>query len=347
MSEEREVLTGWRREFLRTGRVPAALTEVQSRLIRSVHRGVLPGGDVFVKTMTFPRRKDRLRYLLRPLPAEHEAAALRHAAAAGLPCPQVVEACSARRLGLPHRSWLVLRALPVVDESVAESAAAAQRLADEAALALRLLEAGIDHRDLHRENFVRLEGGALAVLDMQSTRLHRRAVTDRAHRVAAAARLIRDLEADVAAPLRASGLLVDAAEIEAAQRSAARQREAYLRGRVMRCFAESTEFTRRLHFCGVEYRARGELPAGRWCWRGRELRTAWLGQRARSLFGSRSPLFPAFFQKWWWLGGAAALYVPQACSEDRIDAELKAASAGFALLAECTQSRGATQDGES
>ncbi|MCA8974778.1 MAG: hypothetical protein KDC98_08650, partial [Planctomycetes bacterium] len=281
------------------------------------------------KTMTFPRGKDRLRYLVRALPAEHEARVLRCARAAGLPCPEVLDVRTLRRRLLPSRSWLVLRALPVV----AAVEHPMTRLADQAALALRMLTAGIEHRDLHGDNFVRLDDGTLAVLDMQSARAHRRSIAGREHRLAAATRLIRDLDADaVADGLMASGLVRDAGELAAAVAAAARQREDYRRGRVLRCMQETTEFTRTIRWAGIEHRHRGPLPPGRWLWR-RGLRRCWIGQRARALFGSRSPVFPAFFQKWWWLGGTAGLYVPDACREDTIDAELASAASGMELLA--------------
>ena len=67
------VVARWWQHFVATGRLPAELPLVQGRLVRAVHRGELPSGPVFVKVMTFPRGKDRLRYLLRALPGEHEA----------------------------------------------------------------------------------------------------------------------------------------------------------------------------------------------------------------------------------------------------------------------------------
>ena len=73
----------------------------------------LEKGRAFFKVMAFPRAKDRLRYLLRSLPGTHEARMLGRVAVAGIPCPQVLAVRSARRLGMPYRSLLVLRALPV------------------------------------------------------------------------------------------------------------------------------------------------------------------------------------------------------------------------------------------
>jgi len=355
MTNDRELLDAWWAAFARTGEVPPALRVVQSRLIRSVHRGALPSGEVFIKTMTFPRAKDRLRYAFRALPAQHEAAMLRATRAAGIPCPEVVEVRTRRRFGLPYRSWLVLRALPTPEAEPRggpQSEAVASRLRDEATVALALLEAGIVHRDLHGENFVRLADGRLAILDLQSTRRPGAPATDRDHRLAAAARLVRDQEDwqqdrhGIAAALRASGLVVDDEELAMVRLRAMQERSEHLRRRVMRCLGETTEFTRRIRWNGIEYQSRDSRPPGRWIGGRSELRQSWLGQRALFLFGSRSPLFWAFFQKWWWLGGGCALYVPQACTEDRIDLELATAREGVAMLAE-RAAPGGVQDGAS
>jgi tRNA A-37 threonylcarbamoyl transferase component Bud32 len=327
---DRETLEGWWRAFASPGRLPADLELVQGRLVRAVYRGTLPSGPVYVKVMAFPRGKDRLRYLLRELPAVHEARLLRATAAAGIVCPEVVDARTERRWLLPARSMLVLSAL--VAASGAESDPRA-RLADEAALALRLLAAGILHRDLHSDNFVRLRDGSLAVLDLQSATLSCRSWATKRSRIAVAARLVRDrteLEPGVAAAaLMQAGLVRDAVESEQVRMRAARERARYWRSRIRRCLQESTEFTRCCSMRGCLYRTRGELGEGRWWRGGRELRMAWLGQRARYLLEGRPPLFPAFFQNWWWCGGGASLYVPRACSEGRIEVEVREASAGF------------------
>lgn len=326
---DRAVLDHWWATFSATGELPPELPRLQGRLIRAVHRGELPSGPVFVKVMTFPRAKDRLRYLLRMLPGEHEARLLGTVAAAGIPCPVVVEWRTARQFALPIRSMLVLRALPVAATPESDTL---QRLHDEAALTLRLLRAGIEHRDLHRGNFVRLQSGELAVLDLQSVAAHGRDLTvDRRRVLAAAARLLRDqlqAPAEHAECLRQAGLLGTAAELAAALQQAALDRATFQLGRVRRCLQESTEFTWRLCWWGREYRLRAGLGPGRWSAVGGSGRRAWLGQRHLQLAEGRAPFFRGYAQKWWWLGSGSALYVPPA-SDERIHVEVQAALAGW------------------
>ena len=328
-ASEQEELLGWWRGFAQSGELPSCFERVQGRLIRAVHRAPLAGGEVFVKTMTFPRAKDRLRYLFRALPAQHEAAMLRATAAAGVPCPEVVAAFRGRRLGLPHRSMLVLRALPVVDEVEPDAAAC---VADEVAVAMRLLAAGIHHDDLHEENFVRLQSGELAVLDLQSAQQYEPG-SDNAggRRMAVATRMLRDREGpeqDAAiAAMRAHGMLCSEAEVAHALRVSDRLRARYNRSRVHRCLRTSTEFARRLTLSGVRYERRGRDPGGRWLRGGAALRDAWLGQRVRQLRGAATQPFGAYFRKWWWLGGGSALYVSRQCSDAEIEVEVQEAAA--------------------
>lgn len=322
-----QVIDAWWAEFTRTGRLPASLALVQQRLIRAVHRGDLPSGPVYVKTMTFPRAKDRLRYLLRALPGVHEARMLCATAAAGVPCPEVLAVRTARRWGLPFRSLLVLRALPVQNapEPVAE------RLRDAAALTARLLAAGIVHHDLHAGNFVRLQSGALAVLDLQSAGLRGRRAMARGWRIAGAARLLREHLAGpggLGSELVAGGLLADQAEVAAARQQATRELDRFHRTRVLRCLGNSTEFRRLVAWRGIENRQRGELPEGRWLPPSPVARQVWLGQRALQVFEGRPLAFHALFRKWWWRGGKGSLYVPRACDQDRIELDIAAARAG-------------------
>lgn len=324
---DRAVLEAWWSTFLATGRLPDELSLVHGRLVRTVHRGELPSGPVYVKAMTFPRGKDRLRYLLRALPGAHEAAMLHHLAAQGVPCPEVVDVRTARRFGLPCRSLLVLRALPVAPET----ASAAARHADEAKLAARLLALGVEHHDLHSGNFVRLADGRLAVLDLQSARRSASAGTAKA-RLRAAVRLVRDAtasEPDLLDALRQGGLVQDAAEAQqvVARRHAERLR--HLRSRAHRCLTESTGYTWRLCWSGREFRRRGELGAGRWVSGGRRLRRAWIGCSALQQAGLPAPDFRALFQNWWWLGGGCALYVPAPLDADRLAAAVQEALDGW------------------
>lgn len=324
------VLDRWWRHFVATGALPPELPLVQRRLVRAVHRGELPSGPAHVKVMTFPRAKDRLRYLLRALPAEHEANMLRRVAAAGIPCPAVLAVRTARRAGLPHRSLLVLRTLALAPDG---DEAPARRLSDEAGLTQRLLAAGVVHHDLHGGNFLRLASGELAVIDLQSASAAGARAAASGVRIAAAARLARErpgLGDDTAlAIVRDAGLLHDDAEVARAALRIAKERAHYRRSRVLRCFAESTEFTRRVRWNGIEHALRGERPAGRW--RAHPVaRDAWLGQRILQLDGERAPLFAAYFHKWWWLGGSGALYVPAACRDEDLDAEARFAAAAAA-----------------
>lgn len=327
MPGDGQVIDAWWAEFVRTGRLPASLALVQRRLIRAVFRGELPSGPVYVKTMTFPRAKDRLRYLLRALPGDHEARMLRATAAAGVPCPEVLAVRTARRWGLPFRSLLVLRALPVLDAPDPVAA----RLRDAAALTARLLAAGIVHHDLHAGNFVRLQSGALAVLDLQSVGARGRRATTRRCRIAVAARLLREHlagAAGLASALVAGGLLANDAEVAAARAQATRELDRFRRSRVLRCLGNSTEFRRFVTWRGTEYRQRADLPDGHWLPAITNAREVWLGQRALQVFEGRPLAFPALFRKWWWCGGKGALYVPRTCDQDRIELELAAARAG-------------------
>lgn len=324
---DQQVLAYWWQTFVATGELPPELVRVQGRLIRAVHRGELPSGPVHIKTMTFPRKKDRLRYAFRALPAVHEANMLALTRAASIPCPEVVDVRVQRRALLPHRSMLVLRSLSLSDLAANPS----KRLEQEIEVTKRLVTAGIHHRDLHTENFVLMASGELAVLDMQSASRIRLGQTSLSMvRLAVASRLLRDRDeqerAHALVRMRSIGLLQSDHECESVNTRIGRQQRHYQDSRVRRCLLNSTEFSRHTQPSGVEYRLRGELPPGRWWRGGRSLRTAWIGQRARHLQEGTPPVFAAFFQKWWWLGGGAALYVPAQCEDERIEVEVQSAS---------------------
>lgn len=329
------VVDRWWRAFVADGRLPPELAPVQTRLIRGVHRGELPSGLVHVKTMAFPRAKDRLRYAFRALPAAHEAAMLRALAHAGVVVPEVVAVRTLRAGLLPRRSLLVLRTLPV---AAAESAPPAERLREQAALAARMLAAGVAHGDLHDGNFVRLVDGRLAVLDLQSARLlGPRQATARRTRVRLAAKLLQDRPAADAGAVVAGGLLRDDAERREAEAQAAAQAAAFARGRVARCAAESTEFTREWHWWGCEHRRRGALGEARWVDVGPRAHAAWRGQRVRELAGARDLPFLGCRRRWPWLAGAQLLVRADVAAADvpAAVARAVAAAAHFAATGEC------------
>ncbi|MFK7742159.1 MAG: lipopolysaccharide kinase InaA family protein [Planctomycetota bacterium] len=353
-------LERWWQTFVATAKVPEELDYVQGRLIRQVHRAQLPSGLVYIKTMSFPRAKDRLRYSVRALPAEHEARMLRHVAAAGLPCPEVLAVRTSRRRGLPHRSMLVLRGLSVAADPVAADPVAADpsgpadpvsRAVDEVRLAAKLLEACVFHRDLHTDNFVRLADGRLAVLDLQSACVVRpQQAASASVRHAVAARIVRDRHGApreaALAELERLGV-VQPAERAAVEERCRRDVRRYAGSRRMRCWKSSTCFERRLRWDGVELRLRGTDSEGRWWfWRRpsqsetgssspRDLADAWEAQWARHVASghpdaaAQSLPLRRFFRKWWWLGGRTALYVSAAYSDAWIQAEVDKAYAAI------------------
>lgn len=332
--DDAEVLHRWWAEVLAHGRLPAGVTAVRERLVRAVGKGDLPSGPVFVKVMAFPRVGDRLRYLLRPLPGPSEAAMLARVGAAGIACPEVVAVRVARRALVPHRSLLVLRALPVV----AETAPPLERLRRRAGVARQLLDHGLFHPDLNPDNFVALADGRLAILDLQSMR--RSGSQARDGQAMAARLLLEAADVDPAAAaheLASSGLVADPAGLQA---RAARIAWAYLRKRVERCLATSTEFVRRRRGpWGTEHRRRGALPDGRWLHGDRALLRCWLGQRWLELVDGRPPQLPALRRNSWWLAGRCAVYVPATVSEERVRDELRALTDGHARFVSFLASR--------
>lgn len=289
-------LDAWWRHFVATGRAHPDLEPVQARLIRTVHRGALAGRTVYVKAMTFPRGKDRLRYSVRPMPTAHEAELLRAAAAAGVRCPEVLAERSQRRCGLPRRAMLVLEGLP------AEPCRLPEDLADCARTVRRLLAAGIVHRDLHLGNFLRLPDGTIAMLDFQSARRTPGPADGRVERVAAAAWLLFAASAQAeraAAEVQRGGLLVDAGEVAAALAEAARMRQEWAARRRVRCLQTSTQFERRWSPLGWCVRRR--VPPAPTAWRrgGCELREAWIGEHLLVEQGGATPRFAGLRREWW------------------------------------------------
>lgn len=331
MSGVATTIEAWWRHFAATGTAPADWRHVQSRLIRAVHRAELDGHSVFVKTMTFPRAKDRLRYSVRPMPTAHEARLLRALARGGVRCPAVLAERSRRRFGLPLRAMLVLEGLD------AEPADPVRDFAACAALALAMLRAGVVHRDLHFGNFLRLADGSLAVIDLQSARLRSAPADGRDERLAAAAWLLFSGGEAVRGrgdELVASGLLVDADEVAAAAARAERQATEWRRRRAMRCFQESTQFAVRWSPLGrtvTRRPAASRPPDVRWRRGGAAFWAAWIGDQLRSEAG-HAPQFAALRTDWWRAASRHALLGPTA--DAAFASALAAAHAAYRAAAE-------------
>jgi glycosyltransferase involved in cell wall biosynthesis len=301
--------------------LPAGVETVRGRIVRAVGRAALPAGIVFLKGMAFPRLKDKLRYLLRPLPAAHEARMLAVLAASGIPAPHVVAVRTVRRGLLPHRSLLVLRGLPV-DHGVPPS------LAERSALAAALCRAGIAHPDLNADNFVRLQDGSVAVLDLQSARIRGGSAMQR-NRLLAAARLWSETGGSADAAVLVQSGLIRQGELAAVQDLALRLKHRWLHSRIARCLQESTEFQRRIRWRGIEHCRRGPRPDGVWLRGGHELVRAWIGERALEVLTGRPPCLLALFRTWPWLPGAHSVYIPAPFTESSFRAELPALREGF------------------
>ena len=321
-TRDRECVARWVAALLeRPDRLPHGIETVQARLVRTVGCGALPTGRrVFVKSMGFPRAKDRLRYLVRTLPARHEARMLATVAAAGIPCPQVVAAAGRRLLGVPMASVLVTAALPVADRAVDPG--------ERARLVGELVAAGVFHPDLHPENVVALEDGGTAVLDLQSARfrggaLGRRDLRAMVVKLVAAA---SDRPTETRALVQ-SGLLTEDAMVEAI--AAAEQVERLdLERRVLRCIRTSTEFRARRHLLGVLHERRGPRPQGTWVRGGSEMVLLWLGDRSLQVLEGRAPVLHALFRRSWWFPGTHSVYIPGPSGAETLERAKPALLAG-------------------
>jgi hypothetical protein len=310
---DRAALERWFAECrARPGGLPAGVTAVQARLIRRVGRGELPDrGPAYLKVMDFPRARDRFRYLLRPMPAEHEAAML-GAVADQVPAvavPAVLAVGTQRRRGLPRLSVLATAGLELGAEPTCASPAEA------AAVAVRLATAGIFHPDLHSGNLPVLADGRLAVLDLQSAR-RRRAPLRLGLRLQMASRLAREpggLTAAVAAGL------ISAAEAPLAAARAQRTAAEEVDRRVRRCLTTSSEFIVLRRLGGTSHRRRDcEGPEKLALRGGRELLRAWMGDRALEVLDGRPPLFSRLVRDRLWPITRFRLYIPQATDADLV-----------------------------
>jgi hypothetical protein len=304
---DRAQLAGWTAALRAApGRVPEGLAPVQVRLIRAVCRATLPdAGEVFVKWMAFPRRRDRFRYWLRRLPACHEARMLIHARRRHIPCPRVLWAAGERTvLGAPRFSLLVTAALPA-------AATVPPGLAACARLAASLAAARIYHGDLTRANFLSLLAGGEAVVDLQSARARRRPLSVWERR-AMAAKLLSEAWPELESPVAVVDAgLIDAAALPAACRRARRLRLALAGRRIARCLRESTEFAVQRSLRGKLVQRRRLPPGGTWLAGGRELVRWWIGDRTREVLHADAPVLAALFVKSWWLPGEHSVYIPE------------------------------------
>lgn len=318
---QRAKLAAWAEECSRRpGELPADCRRVKSRLVRAVGKGVIPGDrEVYLKVMGFPRGKDRLRYLLRPLPAVHEAKALLRCQRGGIACPQPLYALASRRWGQPRLSFLAIAGMEVEDRR--------PPLAEVAALAARMAKIGLFHPDLNPGNFLPLVDGSLAVIDLQSARW-RRAPLRRSLRIRMAAKLWAEslLQEDPEALVVAE--LIGSPDLSAVLDLAEGLRIAHLRGRILRCLRTSSEFRVRRHWNGVSYRRRVEVEEV--CLHGGgELRKLWIGDRVRQVLDAKPPIFTALFMKSWWLPGRHSLYYPRAPGADIMASESKPLLEGY------------------
>jgi hypothetical protein len=271
------------------GMLPPDCSWVQGRLIRVVGRGALTGiGPVFVKLMAFPRPKDRLRYVHRRLPAVHEAAVLRCIGArtsGELPCPEPLAVLAERGpFHLPRLSLLLTRGLAVADRQ--------PELADRARAAARLCAIGVEHGDLHAGNFVALEDGRTAVLDLQSARV-RRAPLPARRRLAVAAKLAEGVPA-AALDALVEGGLVEPAELPAVSAVARHLEAAAAARRIRRCLTESTEFAVRRRLGGSTVVRRATGRAALVAVADAEARRLWLGDRALEVLDGERPRFAGY-----------------------------------------------------
>lgn len=310
LPEDRACIEEWWREVLASGgALPSELGPVQSRLIRSVGKGVLPvHGEVYVKVMGFPRRRDRLRYLLRALPAAHEARMLAAVRAAGIAAPEVLAYATSRRLLVPRASMLVLRAM--------KGAGRAPTLSAKAVVAADLCRAGVFHPDLHPDNFLLLQDGTVAVLDLHSARLRRPGLGDRL-RLRMAAMLLRTHggEPDAVDALVESGLVSRGEEAGLVAAADSLRIQELLR-RIRRCLTNSSGFRVHRKLTGTLYERRGERPAGRWVEGGPELLQCWIGDRALEVLDGAKPRLFGLFRRSWWFPGMSSVYTAAAVFDD-------------------------------
>lgn len=296
------------------GELPAGVDTVHRRLVRVVGRGRLPGGGLaFLKVMAFPRARDLLRYSVRPIPAQREATMLARIDALGLgiELPEVLAVVAARRFGLPRLSVLVTRGLPLA--AAADGCAAGLLEVEEAArVGARLAAAGVWQRDLHRDNVLRLEGGKIGLLDVQSARLFDRPLGARERSEMAVKLLSTSPPGEDPMQLVTAGL-VDHALLGGVVRRVAVQRRVDLVRQVLRCRRSSSSFRIERPAAGVRIYLRRafepDLDRDGGVEVGRDGLALWLGDRFLEVADGRAPSLLALRRIAWWRRAPDRLYI--------------------------------------
>ena len=312
----RQLEDWWAQCWARPGQLPAGLVKVQQKIVRAVGHGQLPhAGSVYAKAMWFVRAKDKLRYALRALPGVHEAGMLGVVSKAQIPCPQVLLVRGRRVMGVPRLSLLV-----VADLHPATAAAKPRAMMDVAA---RLVAAGVYHEDLNPGNFLLLESGDTAILDLQSSR--QKPTIGRRDRLRMAAKLLSHLEAPEThlGDVVESGLLSQH-DAPLVLDTIAEMRWRRKLSRIRRCFKESTLFTVDWQWNGTMFRRRraanGDTNGGTWVEGGEELIRYWIGDRSQEVLGDSAPVLGCLFRRSALLPGKHKLYIPAGGQETLHDA---------------------------
>ncbi len=293
----------WAQCSARPGQLPAGLAEVQQKIVRAVGHGQLPrAGSVYAKAMWFVRAKDKLRYAFRALPGVHEARMLGLVSKAQIPCPRVLFVRGRRVMGAPRLSLLVVGDL--------HPAAAAPKPRAMIDVAARLVAAGVYHEDLNPGNFLALQGGETAILDLQSAR-QRSAAIGRRDRLRMVAKLFFHLDTPerYVGDVVESGLLSrqEASLIPDAIVELHRRRQL---SRIGRCFRESTLFTVEWQWNGTLFRRRRTADEGTWVEGGAELIHYWTGDRSQEVLLDHAPVLGCLFRRSALLPGKHKLYIP-------------------------------------
>ncbi len=302
----------WAQCWATPGQLPADLAQVQQKIVRAVGHGELPhAGSVYAKAMWFVRGKDKLRYAFRALPGVHEARMLGLVRKAQIPCPEVLFVRGRRVMGVPGLSLLV-----VLDLHPASAAPKPRAMMDVAA---RLVAAGIYHEDLNPGNFLLLESGDTAILDLQSS--SQKPAIGRRDRLRMAVKLLSHLQAPEGylGDVVESGLLSrhDAPTVLAA---VVEMRWRQQLSRIRRCFRESTLFTVEWQWNGTLFRRRRAANQGTWVEGGEELIRYWIGDRSQEVLGDQAPVLGCLFRRSALLPGMHKLYIPDGGQQTLQDA---------------------------